>query len=90
MFIGHRCPSFVILTGPERNKNHTVMVCKTASECQDNNGAVCAFYAGPPEDPTLPVTLTCPMPLNGKFLPVRQQIPEGSFFSLGEVLVHWL
>jgi len=53
------------------------MVCKTADECDQNAGALCATYPGPPDYPTLPVTLNCERTLHGKFMRIRQQIANG-------------
>jgi len=69
------------------------MVCETESECDVNAGAVCGEYEGPPAtiaDLEHPLVMTCPSPLHGKFLRVRQQVPEGGTLSLTEVLVYAL
>jgi len=82
------CNVLVILySGNERNRNLTVMVCKTADECDQNAGAVCATYPGPPANPRLPVFLSCERTLPGKFLRVRQLIAGGSYLTLCEVMV---
>ena len=80
---------FFILSGLDRNANLTVMVCKTESECDDNAGAVCGEYKGPPAtlaDLEHPLIMTCPSPLHGKFVRVRQQLVSKAL-SLTEVLV---
>ena len=74
--------------GNSRNRNLTLMVCKTESECDLNAGEVCVTYPGPPADPTLPVVLHCGGTLLGKFLRVRQQIAEGSFLCICECIIH--
>jgi len=74
--------------GNERNGYLTIMVCKTADECDRNTGAACATYSGPPADPKLPVTLACGKTLSGEFMRVRQQIVDGSWLSLCEALIY--
>jgi len=81
---------FLILTGTDRNANLTVMVCKTESECDDNAGAVCGEYEGPPAtiaELEYPLIINCPSPLQGKFVRVRQQLLVSTALSLTEVLV---
>jgi len=72
----------------ERNRNLTMMVCKTADECAVNAGEVCTFYPGPQVDLTLPVDLQCDRTIAGRYLRVRQQMTSGSWLSICECVIY--
>ncbi|XP_060557812.1 uncharacterized protein LOC132718195 [Ruditapes philippinarum] len=69
-----------------RNSNLQLLISPTRQDSDNNIGTNCAYYAGPPASPSLPVKIPCAQHVTGKFLKIIHN--QADFLTLCEVEVY--